>query len=278
MRTTVFVASLACAAFGFAGPAAAQTAAPAADAKAPPSDHTFTGNAGLFSQYRFRGIMQTFGRPAIQGGVDYGHSSGIYLGNWNSNVSEGAGFPGGNIEMDFYGGWKKSWGDWGFDIGAIYYYYPGTESGPTKLGSPFNNRSGKVADGKVYNFEGYIAGSWKFVTLKYSRAFSDYFQAPNTDGSGYLDLSANYDLGSGWGINGHLGHLNFKNMNKGDYTDWKIGVTKDFSGWVVGASYIDTNAHGSCRKSEFYCFPNDSGSKTKNAGKATAVLSVTKTF
>ena len=44
----------------------AQTAAPAAA----PSDHTFTGNVGLFSEYRFRGISQTFAKPAIQGGFD----------------------------------------------------------------------------------------------------------------------------------------------------------------------------------------------------------------
>jgi len=275
MRKTIIAASLASAAFALPNLAAAQAAAAPAAA---PSDHTLTGNAGLFSQYRFRGIMQTFGKPALQGGVDYSHSSGVYAGNWNSNVSEGAGFPNANLEMDFYGGWKKTWGDWGFDIGAIYYYYPGSNAGSTKPFSPINNKTGKIADGNVYNFEGYIAGSWKFLTLKYSHAFSDYFQAPNTDGSGYLELNGTYDLGDGWGINGHVGHLNFKHMSKADYTDWKLGVTKDIGGWVFGASYVDTNAHGSCGKGEFYCFFNSSGGSTKNAGKATAVISVTKTF
>ena len=71
------------------------------------SPHTLTGNLGLFSSYRFRGIDQTFNKPALQGGIDYSHSSGIYVGNWNSNVNSGAGFPEGNLEMDFYGGWKN---------------------------------------------------------------------------------------------------------------------------------------------------------------------------
>ena len=57
----------------------AQTAAPAAAAPTP--EHTITGNVGLFSEYRFRGISQTFAKPAIQGGFDYSHASGIYLGN-----------------------------------------------------------------------------------------------------------------------------------------------------------------------------------------------------
>src|SRR5713226_777451 len=85
-----------------------------------------TGNITLASEYRFRGIDQTFGKPAIQGGLDYSHSSGIYLGNWNSNVSSGAGYPNGNIEMDLYGGYKRAFGDFGADVGFIYYAYPGT--------------------------------------------------------------------------------------------------------------------------------------------------------
>src|SRR5919202_821607 len=121
--------------------------------QAAPAPSPLTGNITLASEYRFRGIDQTFGKPAIQGGFDYAHASGAYLGNWNSNVSEGAGFPGGNIEMDFYGGWKKAFGDFGLDVGAIYYYYPGTEAGPAIPFSPFNNRTGSVASGKVNNKE-----------------------------------------------------------------------------------------------------------------------------
>ncbi|HXE38045.1 MAG TPA: TorF family putative porin, partial [Azonexus sp.] len=101
---------------------AEEAAAPAADA----GPHTLTANVGLFSEYRFRGIAQTAFRPAIQGGFDYSHSSGFYVGNWNSNVDPSAGYPGGNIEMDFYGGYKAAFGDFGLDVGGIFYYYPGS--------------------------------------------------------------------------------------------------------------------------------------------------------
>src|SRR4051794_38631677 len=76
--------------------------------QAAPAPSPVTGNITLASEYRFRGIDQTAGKPAIQGGFDYSHASGVYLGNWNSNISQGAGFPGGNIEMDFYGGSQKT--------------------------------------------------------------------------------------------------------------------------------------------------------------------------
>jgi len=72
-----------------------------------------------------RGIDQTYGKPAIQGGFDYSHSSGVYLGNWDSNVSQGAGYPGGKPRDGFLRRLEKAFGDFGLDLGAIYYYYPG---------------------------------------------------------------------------------------------------------------------------------------------------------
>ena len=271
----------------FAVPAFAQTAAPAA---AEASPHTLTANVGLFSSYRFRGIDQTFGKPALQGGFDYSHSSGFYVGNWNSNVSSGAGFPEGNLEMDFYGGYKLALGDFGIDVGGLYYYYPGSDAKP--LSGTNAKNLGKTASGAVDNGEIYIGLSWKFLSMKYSYAVTDYFSLPDSSGTSYLDFGANYDLGGGWGINGHVGHLFAKDYrysatagsDKIDYTDWKIGVTKDISGWVVGAAYVDTNAKGDCGSAEFYCFSNSlngsgtTGGKTKDAGRGIAVLSVSRTF
>ena len=279
MKKVTLVALLATA---FASPVMAQASASVAEA----SPHTLTGNVGLFSSYRFRGIDQTFGKPALQGGIDYAHSSGFYAGNWNSNVSSGAGFPDGNLEMDFYGGYKAAFGDFGLDVGAILYYYPGSEG--KVLGT-------RADSGSVTNKELYIGGSWKFLSAKYSYSLDDYFSlrgtgtndGKSTKGTSYFEVNANYDLGDGWGINGHVGTLSLKNIKNGDYTDWKVGVTKDVSGWVFGLSYVDTNAKGSCSKAQFYCFTNsnseeagvlDTGSKTKDAGRGMAILSVSRAF
>ena len=276
----------------FAVPAFAQSAAPAAEAAAaePASPHTLTANVGLFSSYRFRGIDQTFGKPALQGGIDYSHESGIYVGNWNSNVSSGAGFPDGNLEMDFYGGWKKAFGDFGIDVGGLYYYYPGSTSAP--LSGTNAKNPGASSSGTNDNFELYVAGSWKFMTLKYNYSLTDYFSLPDSKGSSYLDLSANYELGDGWFINAHVGQLwapKYKYIGSTgeqsiDYTDWKLGVTKTIDTWSIGLAYVGTNAAGSCGNTEFYCFANSLngsnqfGSKTKDAGRGIAVLSVSRTF
>ncbi len=232
----------------------------AEEAAAPASEHTVTGNVGLFSSYRFRGLDQTFGKPALQGGFDYSHSSGVYLGNWNSNVSETY-YPGGNLEMDFYGGYKQAFGDFGVDVGGLYYYYPGT-----------NAAKGQVID----NFELYAGVSWKFITFKYSHALTDYFNVAGTKNTKYFDLSAAYDLGDGWGVNGHIGRTQIPHEVNHDfnYTDWKLGVTKDVGGFVFGLSYVGTDA-----KRDSYTFTNaNNSSKTIFAGKNTVVVSVSKTF
>lgn len=229
-----------------------------AAAQTPPAGPV-TGNVALVSEYRFRGIDQTFGKPAFQGGFDYAHASGVYLGNWNSNVNPGAGFGGANLEMDFYGGWRKGFGDFGVDVGAIFYWYPGSEP-------------------KVDNKEVYIGGNWKTLSAKYFHSIDDYFSVPDTKNSWYLDLTYTHDFGAGWGAVAHYGIFEFKNVPNGDYNDWKLGVTKDVGGWILGAAYVDSDAKGDCGVPELYCFPNGNGTKVRDAGKATIVLSVTKTF
>lgn len=245
----------------FAAPAFAEEAAPA-------SEHTVTGNVALVSNYIFRGISQTQNKPAIQGGFDYAHASGFYVGTWASNVSwvqDTAMKSDNSLEWDFYGGYKGAFADdFTYDVGVLQYYYPGTVLPGAK-----NTNSTEV----------YGAIGWKFVTLKYSHTVSEnlfgwynFASNQNTRGSGYWDLTANYDLGDGWGVNGHIGHQKIKNLSDASYTDWKLGVTKDVGFGVVGLSYTDTNAKTCGDVPAAYCWNN------KDVAKGNAVLSFSKTF
>jgi len=246
-------------------PALAQTAAAPAAPAAPEPDWTFTANVGLFSDYRFRGISQTDKKPAIQGGFDLGHKSGFYVGNWNSNV-DSVQYNGANIEMDFYGGYKTTFeSGFGIDVGAIYYYYPG---------------SGANGTIKINNTELYIGGSYGPVSLKYNYAVSDFFSAPNSKGSSYIDLGFNYDLGSGFGVVAHYGYQYLKGDARAaeiggtfpgpdNISDWKLGGTYTVDGWVIGLAYIATNRDYTAGTAAY---------SNKNISNATAVLSVSKTF
>lgn len=284
MRKSLIAAALV-GAFSVPTFAVAADAAPAAT-PAPASPHTFTGNLTVANDYRFRGLSQTFRQPTVQGGIDYSHASGIYLGTWMSNVS-GLSYPNGaGLEMDLYGGYKASIGDVGLDVGYLKYYYPGAECSvatcPAKPG--FDNQ------------EVYIAASYKWVTLKYSHAISDYFGlnntqvpfwggkpgvvganatlAPNGDskGSNYIDLTANVPLTEKLTLVAHYGHTKVKNYGKLDYSDYKLALNYDLNGWVLGLAYVSTNA-----EKDYYYVANANGN-VKNTGTGTAVVSVSKSF
>ncbi len=221
----------------------AQTAAPAAAPATP--EHTLTANAGIFSEYIFRGISQTAGKPALQGGFDYAHSSGFYLGTWGSSISwlqDFGAYTRSSLEWDFYGGYKGTFADdFSYDVGVLYYYYPGSANpGVTKADT----------------FEGYVGLGWKFLSAKLSYNFKDYFGAKpdgkGSDGTWYLDLSAAYPLGdSGVTLSAHYGILDVKNDLSGaaaiGYDDWRIGLAYTIpdgfmKGVEVGAYYSGNNA------------------------------------
>jgi uncharacterized protein (TIGR02001 family) len=282
----------------------AQTA-PAAAPAAPASPHTFTGNAGLVSQYIFRGLSQTNGDPAIQGGADYSHASGFYAGTWLSNISwftdQNAGsksFPtslaspgsvgapytpnrsnAASLEWDFYGGYKNSFGggDWNYDVGAIQYYYPGKYDNVGAYRKPDTT--------EVYGLVGY-----KWVSLKWSKGIStNTFGVNESKGADYLDLSATVPLGeSGFNVLAHVGRYNFPdnanvaywttsgcNNNCFDYTDYKLGMTKDYFGYTFGLAWTHANTKDAAPDGQTTAYMNAFG---KNIGGDRVALSVTKTF
>ena len=257
----------------------AQTAAPPATPAPPPPEHTFTANIGLFSEYIFRGIAQTAGKPAVQGGFDYAHSSGFYAGTWASNISwleDFGAYNRSSLEWDFYGGYKNNFpdSDFFYDLGFYGYVYPG-------------RRNPGIADADTWEL--YAALGWKWVSVKFSYSLTDYFGArPNasankTDGTWYIDASATYPLGdSGFAVLGHVGHLDVRHdgsdndpftLGKVSYTDWKLGVSYTvpdglFKNVEVGAYYTGNDA-----KSRFYT--DLSG---YNTAKDRGVVYVKKTF
>jgi uncharacterized protein (TIGR02001 family) len=221
---------------------------------------SLSANVGVFSDYRFRGISQTNKNPAIQGGIDFAMKNGFYLGNWNSNV-DSALYNGANIEMDFYGGYKAIYGDFGLDVGGIYYYYPGSGA---------NNTT------EIKNAELYLGGSWGPLTAKYSYAITDYFSAPNSKGSWYLNVGAAHDFGNGFGVNFAIGYQGLKGgaalpeidgSTPDSIVDYKLGATYTIEGFVLGAPYISTNRD--------YASATD---PSKNISNGTVVVSVSKSF
>jgi uncharacterized protein (TIGR02001 family) len=192
-------------------------------------DSPFTANVGLVSDYAYRGWSQTDERPALQGGFDYAHESGLYAGVWGSNVSwlsDGNSEVSNSLELDIYGGYKGTVGAIGYDVGVLQYYYPGSYP------KPYNSPN---------TFEGYLGLSWEFLSFKYSYAFTDLFGYDESDGSQYYDLGAAVDVGYGITLAAHVGYSDIKGQD--DYTDWKLGLSKEYGGFNFGLHYVDTDVN-----------------------------------
>lgn len=258
---------------------------PAAEA---PEPSPVTANVTITNDYRYRGITQSNYQPAIQGGFDYAHESGLYIGNWNSTINwvsnttnNGIKAP---IEMDFYGGFKKELIAEGFasDFGVLQYYYPQT-------GGNYNLAMVNPNTTELYVAQNFTFGPVTgFVKVNYS--LTNIFGIPQSSGSFYPDLTVNYDTGI-WGIslNGHVGYQKVAGQpgsqngvstayagNSLSYTDFKLGATKDFGGGLsLSAAYISTNANPAWWNTYS---STTTGTLTSAAGRPGAVVSLTKVF
>lgn len=196
-----------------------------------------TGNVGAVSEYMFRGVAQT-GGAAVQGGIDYASDIGLYAGTWGSNV----GFAGGT-EVDLYGGYTKSFGAVGLDVGAIYYWYSEEDE----------------AIVKAHTLEVYAGGSLGPVTLKYYYADEAHFFGASDPVTGeveethYLTALLALPLSETLSLTGNLGYYfgdgieNFltalgATSPEDKYIDYSIGLAKTLdNGLSASFQYIATD-------------------------------------
>jgi uncharacterized protein (TIGR02001 family) len=225
------------------------TSARAEDAK---PDHEISYNAAVTTDYRYRGISQSRLKPALQGGADYVHNpSGFYAGTWLSTIHWIKDSGGdGNVEWDIYGGKRGEIAPGiSYDVGGLYYLYP-SNSLPTSANTF-----------ELYGQVGYGPGY-----IKYSHSLTNLFGFADSKQSGYLDATANVPIATDLLLNLHVGHQRVKHNSGFSYTDYKIGVTKDFGicSVALAAVYADTKA---------YVSPTG-----KNLARTGVVLTVSKTF
>src|SRR5258706_5850798 len=228
-------------------------------------------NVSLTTDYRYRGISQSRLKPALQGGADYALPNGFYVGTWASTITwikdlgtiAGVDTGSAPVEIDFYGGYKgEIQKDFPYDVGVLQYYYPG-------------NHLANIAK-NANTFEIYGALTYGPATIKYSHAVTNLFgtitSQGDSKGSGYLDLSATFDV-SGFSVVPHVGHQKVKNWSDGSYTDYSLTVSKDAAGFTWSGAVVGTDAKHDA--SAVFAYPSPSG---KNLGRNGLVLAVKKTF
>lgn len=187
-------------------------------------------NLGAVSDYRFRGISQTQNAPAVQGGIDYVHASGLYAGNWNSSVSSEVYTNGAGLESDLYAGYRTKVGGVVVDMGSYNYVYA---------------RAGSTAGTKFDTSEVYVAATYGPVTVKASQAVTDYFGIANSRGTRYYQADVAYPIAPKWTVTAHAGQTAVANSSTLSFVDYNIGATYDLKGWAISAKYHMNSAMGS---------------------------------
>lgn len=186
-------------------------------------DSPISGNVTFVSDYVSRGYSWSAGRPAVQGGLTYSHESGFYTGLWGSSISDKSwgniGTDG--VELDLSVGYAGELGSGvGFDIGAVHYAYPGSQTRKAPSGTD--------------STEIYVGVSYEFLSAKY-------FRDIDWD-SNYYSLDASFEVTDGISL---IGGIGYADPDSGDsVTNWKVGVATSYAGLDLGLTYIDSDGDG----------------------------------
>jgi uncharacterized protein (TIGR02001 family) len=199
----------------------ASTSAFAEEASSPWS---LSANAGVYSDYRFRGVSLNTENIAVQGGVDASYalsdSVSFYVGNWNSTLDKDAGF--GNLEVDLYGGVTGTAENVTWKLGLVSYLYPDANNVDYyEIQAEASSAIGPVTAA----FGTYIAPKQK----NYGNKTGVYL---------YSNLSAGIP-DTGFTLKAGLGYEDNAFFN--NKIDWNVGAFYTYKVVTLGLSYVDTN-------------------------------------
>lgn len=222
-------------------------------AEPPPAPRAcaLSANVALTSEYVFRGISQTAEDPAIQGGFDA--TCGLfYAGVWASSLNfDGAA----SIEIDVYAGIKPKTGPVTWDLGVIYYAYPGA----TDPGAELNMVELKVGgSGEIWK------GGTLGVTGFYSPDYTGELGPTWTIETGFTQslpqvgmFTPSFSALIGYQVSDDAAYEAF--YGDDNYVYWNAGVTLGFhEKWAIDLRYWDTNlpsdgSIGACGTAFFQC-------------------------
>lgn len=186
-----------------------------------------SANVGIVSDYVFRGYSQTDEGPAVQGGFDYTFDNGLYIGTWASNVNFNDGDEA-TVEIDAYGGFANSIDIFSYDVGYVYYFYPGAS---TALDYDFGELYANVGlDLTYFEINGGVYYSPEFFGAAGDAVYT-YAGASVPVPDGWLPIPVSFDA--------KIGHQDIENGS--DYNDWSVGVTAEALTLEFRVEYTDTD-------------------------------------
>jgi len=214
MRVTS--ARLACIALAFAASAAAR------------AGDLWGGSIGAVSDYVYRGISQTRGKPALQLGVYRDLGSGWSIGAWSSPVDYGERIDA-SYELDL--SLTRSWllaNQWSARVAYTHYFYPG-ERGDYDYDEwvaslTYRDRlTATVAVSPNRSLYAYRHTAWRELATSY-------------------ELAAVQPLSARWSITGGAGYYDLRELFGTGYWFWSFGLVFAWEGLQLDILHIATDS------------------------------------
>jgi uncharacterized protein (TIGR02001 family) len=186
-----------------------------------------SGYVALMTDYRYRGVSYSDRRPSLQGGLDYQHASGIFIGALAATVRIKPYISG--VGGQVYGGYAHALSEnWTWEAGVISNLYPHPTYGPS------------------YNYtEGFVGLTYKNVNAR--AYYTDSYEGGGR--AGYFELNASRPLSERVVLFGHLGYLTHRESRPPAYSatsesffDAKLGLSIEVHGFHLELSVTGTTA------------------------------------
>ena len=222
----------------------------------------FEVGAQVTTDYLFRGITQSNHAPSVWGHGEIRYNFNdmfqLYAGVSGESIKLSNVVPSPSMELDGYGGARLTFGNFGLDVGGIYYGYPNTPTGIQFVTTPNPTFSPKpISWFELYAKPSYNVTDWLSIG-------ANFFYTPsylNTGAHGeYLSATAKVTLPYGFAVSGELGHqwlgtTDFIWFNPAaPFLAANLGFTPgklpSYTYWNLGASYtykfvtLDIRYHG----------------------------------
>ncbi|NIJ68019.1 TorF family putative porin [Xanthomonas sp. 60] len=190
-------------------------------ASAQQADSPYSWNVTAVSDYVFRGVSQTDEDPTLQAGFTYTSPVGLYAGVWGSGVDFGPGDP--STELDYLIGYGVDVTD-SVNIDVLLNRY--TYLGASEL-----------------NYNELITTTTFADQYKLTVAYSNDVWNSGTDGW-YYGVGGEWALPQEFTLAANVGRSTFEQGIAKDYTDFNIGVSRQFGLFNLGLGYHGTDGNG----------------------------------
>jgi uncharacterized protein (TIGR02001 family) len=195
----------------------------------PASAGDVSGSLAVTTDYLYRGVSQTAGKPAAQAGVQFHSPDGWNVGAWGSSVDfqNGAGIA---YELDLHAGYSWSLSpDWSAQLGYVHYGYLDDND----AGYDYDEVNASIS----YQQRATASVAWSPNTSKHT-----YWGFISEKRALAYELSLLQPLDPRWSLCAGVGYYDLSDLVDTGYWYWSTGVAFTWQGMQVDLLRIDTDS------------------------------------